>query len=87
MNVQAGATVGFLTALGGLSGAIFGSMVGGLLETKGSSAEKMVAYGAGAGALVGAFIGGTVIAPAATTTTPTAAATPLLPASTAQNYP
>ena len=78
MDVKAGATVGFLTALGGLSGAIFGAMVGGILETKESSAEKMITYGAGAGALVGAFIGGTVVTTSPATTTGTAGPPPQL---------
>lgn len=67
MNVQAGATVGFLTAAGGLAGAMFGAIVGGLLESK--ATDRLTTYGAGAGALMGAFIGGTIV-----TTTPTAPA-------------
>jgi hypothetical protein len=58
MNVQAGATVGFMTALGGLAGAFAGAMLGGLLDSKNST---MTTFGAGAGALAGAFIGGTIV--------------------------
>ena len=74
MNVQAGATVGFLTALGGLAGAMAGAMFGGILDSKNS--EKFTTFGAGAGALAGAFIGGTVVTSSPTTPAVGAAGVP-----------
>jgi hypothetical protein len=68
MDVKAGATVGFVAALGGLSGAITGAFFAGILDAKGDASEKMTTFGAGAGALVGAFIGGVIVAPAAPAT-------------------
>jgi hypothetical protein len=67
MDVKSGTTVGFITAIGGLTGAVFGSLIAGMLNSKEGPAAT---YGAGAGALVGAFIGGTIVA----ATPPTSAA-------------
>jgi hypothetical protein len=60
MDIKAGATVGFATALGGLGGVMLAAFMGSLLDRK--SGEMMVGVGA-AGALVGAFVGGTIVAP------------------------
>ena len=75
MNVQAGATVGFAAAIGGLAGYMFGAFFGSLA---GRDSNQLNLGIAGACALVGAFVGGTLVAP-----TPPAAATgtasPVLP--------
>lgn len=77
MNVQAGATVGFATAIGGLAGFMFGAFFGSLA---GRESDKLNVGIAGAGALIGAFVGGTMVAP----TPPTAVGTarPVLPVPT-----
>jgi len=61
MDVKSGATVGFIAAAGGLAGAVFGVLVGGIMDSK--NAGQLVAISAGAGALVGAFAGGAIVAP------------------------
>jgi hypothetical protein len=67
MDVKAGTTVGFVTVLGGAAGAVAGLVVGELANAK-HPGQIASAFGA-IGALVGAFMGGTMVAP-----TPTSAA-------------
>jgi hypothetical protein len=72
MNLQAGANVGFATVVGGLGGLVFGAMITGLLDLK-RPGEIMAGLGA-TGGLLGAVIGGTLIAPDPTTTPSTTGA-------------
>jgi hypothetical protein len=75
MDVKAGATVGFATAIGGLAGYMFGAFFGSLAGLR-ESAQLNVGI-AGAGALVGAFVGGTLVA--ATPAAAVGTARPVLP--------
>jgi hypothetical protein len=75
MDVKAGATVGFATAIGGLAGYMFGAFFGSLA---GRTSTELNLGVAGAGALVGAFVGGTMVA-ATPAPGPTGAARPVLP--------
>jgi hypothetical protein len=68
MDVKAGATVGFATAIGGLAGYMVGAFFGGFGGRESAHLNLGIA---GVGALVGSFIGGTVVAP---TPPPTAVA-------------
>lgn len=61
MDVKAGTTVGFVTVLGGAAGAVAGLVVGELANAK-HPGQIASAFGA-IGALVGAFMGGTMVAP------------------------
>ena len=77
MDVKAGATVGFITVLGGVGGAVVGTLVDALVSTPSREGGKVVVLSTALGALAGAFLAGTVMAP--TPTTGTGAARPLLP--------
>jgi hypothetical protein len=67
MNLQAGTTVGFTTALGALGGGLFGAIMAGLLEVK---RPEPIAIGlAAAGGLIGAFMGGVIVGPDTSSTT------------------
>jgi hypothetical protein len=68
MDVKVGASVGFTTALGITGGAVFGLLAAELVNLK--KPGSVIAISAVAGALLGAFIGGTLAAP-----DPTAGAT------------
>lgn len=78
MNVQSGATVAFITVLGGIGGAMAGTLVDALVGTSSKEAPKVVAFAAALGALSGAFIGGTIMTPDAASSG-TGTARPLLP--------
>jgi hypothetical protein len=75
MDVKAGATVGFATAIGGLAGYMFGAFFGSLA---GRDSNQLNLGIAGAGALVGAFVGGTIVAPTVASAA-TGTARPVLP--------
>ena len=61
MDVKVGASVGFTTALGITGGALFGFLAAELVDLK--KPGSVIALSAIAGALVGAFVGGTIAAP------------------------
>jgi hypothetical protein len=67
MDVKAGATVGFAAAAGALAGAVFGTLVGAVLD---EPSEKISTYMAGTGGLLGAFFGGMMVAPTPPSTAP-----------------
>lgn len=78
MDVKAGATVGFTTAVGFLGGALFAGMIG---MVTGKNSDKLTAISGAVGGLVGAFAGGTMVAatptgPAAATAAPANSAIP-----------
>ncbi len=70
MDVKSGTTVGFVTVVGGFGGAIAGFVLAEVFNLK--KPERLTQAAAAVGALTGAFIGGTLVAPS--TLTPTAAA-------------
>lgn len=76
MDVKSGAMVGFVTALGGVAGLVFGYTAASLVEAK-RAGEIAIGFGA-IGGLVGAFAGGTLVA-ADVTTTPAVAGTAGIP--------
>jgi hypothetical protein len=74
MDVKSGALVGFVTALGGVGGLVFGWTAAVLVDAK-RPGEIAAGFGA-IGGLIGAFAGGTLVAPDTTTTTATTTPTP-----------
>lgn len=69
MDVKSGTTVGFVTVVGGLGGAIAGFVLGEVFNLK--KPDRVTQAAAVLGALTGAFVGGTIVAnptpPASTT--------------------
>jgi len=61
MDVKAGTTVGFVTVLGGAAGAVAGLVIGELANAK-RPGNVTAAFGA-VGALVAAFVAGSLMAP------------------------
>jgi hypothetical protein len=61
MDVKVGASVGFTTALGITGGALFGFLAAELVNLK--KPGSVIALSSIAGALIGAFVGGTLAAP------------------------
>lgn len=72
MDVKAGATVGFVTAIAGVAGLVFGWTAASLVDAK-RPGEIAAGFGA-IGGLIGAFAGGTLVAPTVTTTPATGTA-------------
>lgn len=77
MNLQAGTTVGFTTAVGALGGAVFGGIMAALLDVKQPGAV-MVGLAA-TGGLVGAFMGGVIVGPDTSTTSTNATGSGAVP--------
>jgi uncharacterized membrane protein YeaQ/YmgE (transglycosylase-associated protein family) len=73
MDVKAGTTVGFVTVLGGAAGAIAGLVVGELANAK-HPGNVTAAFGA-VGALVAAFVAGSLVAPTPVSTSMVAPST------------
>ena len=61
MDVKSGTTVGFVTVVGGFSGAIAGFVLAEVFNLK--KPERLTQAAAAVGALTGAFVGGTMVAP------------------------
>jgi hypothetical protein len=78
MDVKAGTTVGFVTVLGGAAGAVAGLVIGELANAK-RPGNVTAAFGA-VGALVAAFVAGSLIAPTPPATASTALTGPTPPA-------
>jgi hypothetical protein len=74
MDVKSGALVGFVTALGGVAGLVFGYTAASLVDAK-KPGEVAVGFGV-IGGLVASFAAGTIVAPDATTATSTTTTTP-----------
>jgi hypothetical protein len=72
MDVKSGALVGFVTAIGGVAGLVFGYTAASLVDAK-KAGEIAAGFGA-IGGLIGAFAGGTLVSADATTTTSTGTA-------------
>ena len=60
MDVKSGTTVGFVTVVGGLGGAIAGFVLAEVFNLK--KPERLTQAAAAVGALTGAFVGGTLVA-------------------------
>jgi hypothetical protein len=84
MDVKSGTTVGFITVVGGLGGAIVGFLAAETFNLK--HPDRITQAVAALGALTGAFVGGTIVAAPAPMAPPAPAALPA-PAPAALTHP
>ncbi len=63
MDVKVGTTAGFVAALGGIGGAMFGYLAGSVVGLPAKDQPAVTGASAIIGGLVGAFVGGSMAAP------------------------